>query len=137
MRQIKCLAVAPMHTPSVTTLEATVAAFNRAVSIGADEELRAVAKKIGKCTYILYAPDAFFAGLDANRMVQGEIISGVFYVVAVDKDTHPISLTEDQMMKYMLLFFDPEFYDDSETLRNWSEQLIKEIDSMDVSTINA
>lgn len=137
MRVIEALKIAPMHTPSVTTLEANMAAFNRAVSIGADEELRAVAKKIGKCAYILYAPDAFFAGLNANRMVQGEIISGVFYIVAVDKNLHPISLTEDQIMKYMMLFFAPEFYDESETLRNWSEQLIKEIDSMDVSTINA
>lgn len=102
--------------------------------IGADEELmddiRAVAKRIGKCTYAVYAYDGLFAGLEANRKVCGEIICGVFYVVAVDKNGHPTSMTEEQMMKYMMKFYEPEEYSYCDVLENGSNQLLKEIDDM-------
>ena len=136
MREIKCLSVAPMCSPWVTTIEASINAFNKAVSIGADDELmddiRAVAKKIGKRTYVVYAYDGLFAGLEANRKVGGEIISGVFYVVVVDKNGHPTSMTEEQMMKYMMRFYVPEEYSYCDVLENWSDKLLKEIDDMAV-----
>ena len=136
MREIKCLSVAPMCSPWVTTIEASMDAFNKAVSIGADEELvddiRAVVKKIGKRTYAVYAYDGVFAGLEANRKVDGEIISGVFYVVAVDKNGHPTSMTEEQMLKYMMRFYEPEEYSCCDVLENWSDKLLKELDDMAV-----
>ena len=132
MREIKCLSVASMCSPWVTTIEASVDAFNKAVSIGADEELRAVAKRIGKRTYILYAYDGVFAGLEANRKVCGEIICGVFYVVAVNKNGQPTSMMEKQMRKYMMKFYKPEYYTSYDVLSNWSDQLLKELDDMAV-----
>jgi len=55
MREIKCLMVMPGQTPTVTTLEASLTAFNKAVSIGIEYELRAVSKRIGRSTYAIYA----------------------------------------------------------------------------------
>ena len=130
MRTIKALMVAPMQTPKSISLETSIASFNRAVSIGADEELHVAAKRLGKCSYILYAPDAFFAGLEANRKVRGEIISGFFYVIAVDKKNQPVSLTDEQMERYMIRFYQPEHYENSEVLNNWSERLLKDLDDI-------
>jgi hypothetical protein len=125
-----------MCTPWVTTIEASIDAFNKAVSIGADEELmddiRAVAKRIGKRTYVLYAYDGVFAGFEANRKVCGESICGVFYVVAVNKNGQPTSMTENQMLKYMMKFYKPEYYTSYDVLSNWSDQLLKELDDMAV-----
>ena len=134
MREIKCLSVSPGCSPWVTTIETSVDAFNKAVSIGAEDELRAVAKRIGKYTYVLYAYDGMFAGLDVNRKVDGEIISGVFYIIAVDKKGHPISMTDKQMMKYMMQFYEPEHYSYRDVLSNWSDYMLKELDDMAVCT---
>ena len=130
MREIKCLMVMPMHTPQVTTLEVSMEAFSKAVSIGSEEDLRLTAKKIGKRTYILYAADALFAELAANRKVDGEIISGTFYVVAVDKERILVSLSEEQMMRYMMMFYEPERYSGKEVISNWCHCAIKEFESM-------
>lgn len=134
MREIKCLSVSPKCTPWVTTIEASIDSFNKAVSVGADEELiddiRAVAKRIGKRTYVVYAYGGLFAGFEANRKVCGEIICGVFYVVVVDKNGHPTSMTEEQMMRYMMKFYEPEHYTSYDVLSNWSDQLLNELDDM-------
>ncbi len=94
------------------------------------DDIRAVAKRIGKRTYVVYAYDGLFAGLEANRKVCGEIICGVFYVVAVDKNGHPTSMTDAQMMRYMMRFYEPEEYSCCDVLENWSNQLLKEFDDM-------
>lgn len=130
MKESKCLLVAPMCTPWVTTLEASNDGINRAVSIGADDALRAVAKKIGKRTYLLYAHEGHFAGLEANRKVDDEIISGVFYVVAVDEKGQLISMTDKQLMKYAMRFYEPEHYEYSEVLANWSDRLFRRLETM-------
>lgn len=130
MREIKCLMVMPGQTPTVTSLEASVTAFNKAVSIGSYDELRAVAKRIGKRTYVLYAYDSVTEDLEPNRKVGDEIICGTFYIVAVDDAGKPVSMTERRMMKYMLMFYEPENYSYFDVVTNWSDQLLKEIDDM-------
>ena len=61
-----------------------------------------------------------------------EIICGVFYIVAVDDEGKPVSMTDKQMMKYMMRFYEPEKYSYHDVLENWSDSLMKEIDSMAV-----
>lgn len=130
MREIKCLSVSPKCTPWVTTLETSVDAFNKAVSIGSNEELRAVTKRIGKRTYAVYAYESVFEDLEPNRKVGDEIICGVFYIVAVDDTFKPVSMTEKQMMKYMMKFYEPENYDYSDVLDDWSNRMIRELDKL-------
>ena len=130
MREIKCLSVSPKCTPWVTTLETTVDAFNKAVSIGSNEELRAVTKRIGRRTYAVYAYESVFEDLEPNRKIGDEIMCGVFYIVAVDDTFKPVSMTDKQMMKYMMRFYEPEEYTYHDVLENWSECVLKELDSM-------
>ena len=132
MREIKCLIVMHGQVPERTTLEASVAAFNRAVSIGSEYELLAVSKRIEKCTYILHAYASVLENLEPNRKVGNEIICGVFYIVTVDDASKPISMTDKQMMKYMMRFYEPENYSYHDALENWSDCLMKEIDYMAV-----
>ena len=130
MREIKCLMVMPRQTPDVTTIEASVEAFNKAVSIGSEYELRAVSKRIGKRTYAIYAYESVFEDLEPNRKIGDEIICGVFYMVAVDDTFKPVSMTEKQMMKCMMRFYEPEEYSYHDVLENWSECLLKKLDGM-------
>ncbi len=132
MREIKCLMVMPGQVPMTTTLEASVTAFNKAVSVGSEYELIAVSKQIGKRTYILHAYDSVLEAVEPNRKVGDEIICGVFYVVAVDNSGIPISMTERQIMKYILRFYEPEKYSYHDVLENWSDCLIRELEEMDV-----
>jgi hypothetical protein len=97
MREIKCLMMMPKQTPDVTTLEASLTAFNKAVSIGSEYELRAVSKRVGKRTYAIYAYESVFEDLEPNRKIGDEIVCGVFYIVAVDDTFKPVSMTERQM----------------------------------------
>ena len=130
MREIKCLMVMPRQTPDVTTIEASVEAFNKAVSIGTECELRAASKRLGKRTYAIYAYESAFEDLEPNRKIGDEIICGVFYIVAVDDTFKPVSMTEKQMMKYMMRFYEPEEYSYHDVLENWSECLLKKLDTM-------
>lgn len=130
MREIKCLSVSPKCTPWVTTLETSVDAFNKAVSIGSNEELRAVSKRIGKRTYAIYAYESVFEDLEPNRKIGDEIICGVFYIISVDDAGKPVSMTDRQMMKYMIRFYEPEKYSYDDVLENWSYCMEREIDSM-------
>ena len=129
MREIKCLMVMPGQPPDVTTLEASVSAFNIAVSIGSEYELRAVSKRIGKRTYAIYAYESVFEDLEPNRKIGDEIICGVFYIVAVDDTFKPVSMSKKQMMKYMMRFYEPEEYSYHDVLENWSECMLKELET--------
>ena len=82
--------------------------------------------------YIIYAPMAHLAGCEANRKVNGEIISGTFVIVGVDEHTLPVSLTDDQVWEYYKRFRIPERYSYTEVLDNWIANLEKEIDEMAV-----
>jgi len=70
--------------------------------------------------------------LEPNRKIGDEIVCGVFYIVAVDDTFKPVSMTDRQMMKYMMRFYEPENYSYHDVLDNWSDCLMKEIDSMAV-----
>ena len=130
MREIKCLMVIPGQTPAVTTIEASLTAFNKAVSIETEYELRAVSKRIGKRTYAIYAYESVFEDLEPNRKIGDEIICGVFYIISVDDAGKPVSMTDRQMMKYMIRFYEPEKYSYDDVLENWSYCMEREIDSM-------
>ena len=90
---IKVLKIEPGKHPVADELETSIEAFNRAVSIGADEIGKACSKKLENSIYILYNPYGCYYDLQPNRKVGKEIIVGVFYVIGVDADYHPRSLT--------------------------------------------
>ncbi len=115
---IKVLKIEPGKYPIADELETSIEAFNRAVSIGANEICKACSKKLENSIYILYNPYSCYYDLPANRKVGKEIIVGVFYVIGVDADCHPRSLTNKEIEKYMSLFWELETYSDSDIIEN-------------------
>ena len=118
MKTVKVLKIRPGKHPVPAELESSIEAFNRAISIGADELCKACSKKLENSIYILYNPYGCYYDLAANRKVSKEIIVGVFYVIGVDADYHPRSLTKSEIEKYMSLFWEPETYSDSDIIEN-------------------
>ena len=88
-RNITVLMIEPQETPVISTLDTTIEAFNSAVSIGSSESGVAKAKKLSAGIYAIFNRAGLFADLEANRIIDDEIISGVIYIVGVDGQYHP------------------------------------------------
>ena len=129
---VNVLKVPPNDHPLLIGIEPSIESFRAMVSEGADEILDIVSMRLSNAVYIIYAPMAHLAGCEANRKVNGEIISGTFIIVGVDEQTLPVSLTDDQVWKYYKRFRIPERYSYTEVLDNWIANLEKEIDDMAV-----
>ncbi len=110
--KIKVLEIAPMETPKICYIEPTTKAFKKAVNIGASEKGDVEAKKLEKQIYAIFNKDRFLANLTPNRRIGDDIIAGMMYVVAVDENKAPISLTEKQITEYALRFWNIEVFDD-------------------------
>ena len=130
--RIRALKVLPMKHPVMVMIETSIESFKAIVSEGADEILDVASMRICNDVYIIYAPMAHLAGCEANRKVNGEIISGTFLIVGIDKQTLPVSLTDEQVWEYYKRFRIPERYSYTEALDNWIENFEKEIDEMAV-----
>lgn len=130
--RIRALKVLSMKHPVMVTLDTSIESFKAIVSEGADEILNVASMKLSNDVYIIYAPMAHLAGCEANRKVNGEIISGTFIIVGVDEHTLPISLTDEQVLEYYKRFRIPERYSYSEVIDAWIRNLEKEIDEMAV-----
>ena len=127
---INVLKVKPNEPPLFMGVEPSIESFRAMVSDGADESLDIVSMRLSNDVYIIYAPMAHLAGCEANRRVNGEIISGTFIIVGVDEHTLPVSLTDEQVWEYYKRFSIPERYSYTEVLDNWIANLEKEIDEM-------
>ena len=130
-RNITVLMIEPQATPVISRLDATMKAFNRAVSIGSYEVGIAKAKKLSAGIYAIFNRAGLFADLEANRKVGKDIIAGVIYIVGVDENCIPRSLTNKEIEKYSDMFWFPEYYSYSELLSNYSDALLKELDELE------
>ena len=81
--------------------------------------------------YILYNPYGCYYDLQPNRKVGKEIIVGVFYVIGVDADYHPRSLTKREIEKYMYLFWEPETYSDSDIIENNFDMVYNSLEGLE------
>ncbi len=125
-RYIKVLKVEPGAHPFVSFLDSTLDALNSAVRICKCDG-KAKTKKIDKGVYILFNSEYCFSGLESNRRVKDEIISGVFYVIGADKKYYPRSLTKDEIAKYTFVFWEPEHFDDEEVVRANLDSMFRKI----------
>lgn len=110
--KIKVLEIAPMEAPKICYLEPTRKAFQKAINMGASNKGKAEAKKLGKQIYAIFNKDRFLANLTPNRRIGDDIIAGMMYVVAVNENKVPVSLTEKQIKEYALRFWSIEAFDD-------------------------
>ena len=101
-----------MEHPRLCYIEPTMQAFKIAVESHNIEHGEVEAKRIGKRVYIIFNKDRFLADLEPNRRIGDDIISGNLYVVAIDKKGIPCSLSDKQIAKYTLDFYNVEEFDE-------------------------
>lgn len=116
-KEIKVLMVEPGKYPREVTIGNDLDSLQKAVSIGCDYQglIEIVGLENGVC--ILCNEEAKLIGLEGNRRLGTDIITGVFYVVGENGRGDLISLTDKQMEKYRKRFWKPEQFTPAEISR--------------------
>ncbi len=110
--KITVLEIKPMEHPRVCSIEPTIKTFRRALNTEIIEHGDIEAKRIGINTYALFNKDRFLTGLIPNRQIGNDIICGTMYIVAIDDKKIACSLSNKQIKKYSLQFYNVEQFDD-------------------------
>lgn len=87
-------------------------AFRKAVNADNVKHGGIEAKKLEKNIYAIFNKDRFLAYLEPKRLIGDDIIAGNLYIVATNDSSFPISLTDKQVSKYALRFWNIETFDD-------------------------
>lgn len=111
---ITVLMIEPGKHPRVTTLENSLDALQKAVSIGADEQGLIEIIGIDERVCILCNEEGKLIGLEGNRRLGSDIITGVFYVIGEDGCGNLVSLPEIEMAKYSSLFWEPDVFSEED-----------------------
>lgn len=113
-KEIKVLMVEPGKHPKVTMLKDDLDSLQKAVSIGADYQGLIEIISIGNGDCLLCNEEGKLIGLEGNRRLENDIIVGVFYVLSEDSEGNLVSLTEQKIKCYTEMFWDPEYFDQTE-----------------------
>jgi hypothetical protein len=105
-----------MDHPSVCYIEPTTKAFKKAVGADLIEYGEIEAKRIAYRVYAIFNKDRFLSGLEPNRQIYDDIISGNIYIVAINKDRLPISLTDEQIELYSSTFYGIAIFDEIDVI---------------------
>lgn len=113
-KEITVLMVEPNKHPIITTINNDLDSLQKAVSIGADYQglIEIISIDDGVC--ILCNEEGKLIGLEGNRRVGTDIITGVFYIVGEDGHGNLTSLHEDLLQAYQARFWEPEHYTQSD-----------------------
>ena len=113
-KEIKVLMVEPGEYPKVTTLKNDLDSLQEAVSIGAEYKglIEIVGLEEGIC--ILCNEEGKLIGLEGNRRLGRDILTGVFYVVGEDGEGNLTSLPEPMIEKYKQVFWTPQVFSENE-----------------------
>ena len=113
-KEIKVLMVEPGAYPRITTLKNDLDSLQKAVSIGADYQglIEIIGLEEGVC--ILCNEEGKLIGLEGNRRLGRDILTGVFYVVGEDGEGNLTSLPESMIEKYKQVFWTPQVFSKNE-----------------------
>lgn len=92
--------------------------LNYCVSIGSTIPYMAAALRLEGDIAIIYSKNGAIFSLPGNRRVCDRIIAGTFYIVRV-KNGKLLSLTDTDVVKYSLEYWDIETYTDEEVIDSW------------------
>ena len=117
-KTIRVLKVAPGEHPMETTLVNDLDELQKAVSIGASYQglIEIIEIEDGVC--ILCNEEGKLIGLEGNRRIGTDIITGVFYVTGEDDDGDLASLPADMIEKYMLRFWKIESFSEDDIMKS-------------------
>lgn len=110
-KEITVLMVEPGKHPVVTTLENSLDALQKAVSIGADYQGLIELVEIERGVCVLCNEEGKLIGLEGNRRIGTDIIAGVFYILGENGRGELCSLSKASLDKYMARFWAIEHYD--------------------------
>lgn len=113
-REITVLKVDPRKEPVVTTLTNDLDSLQKAVSIGADYQGLIEIIGLEENVVLLCNEEGKLIGMEGNRRIGRDIITGVFYVVGVNDEGDLDSLPEEKIQQYMARFREPEYYDQAD-----------------------
>ena len=119
---ITALMVRPDEHPTPTMLCDNSEYLDRAVSIDSDLMCSASVSRLDEGIAVIFCREAVFFGLRDNRRVKRRIIAGVFYIVAYENGKL-MSLSDDDIVKYTAMFWEPEIFLDDEALDSWFDSL--------------
>ena len=113
-KEIAVLMVEPHKHPTVTTLANDLDTLQKAVSIGADYQglIEIIGLEEGVC--LLCNEEGKLIGLEGNRKIGRDIITGVFYVAGEDGRGNLTSLPKDKIEVYQKRFWEPEDYTEAD-----------------------
>lgn len=121
-----------MEHPRVCSVEPTKEAFESAVGAYLLEYGGVEAKRIDEGVYVLFNKDRFLTSLEPNRQIGDDIIVGTMFIVAVDKNRLPISLTDEQIEIYSSMFYGIEVFDDMDVVEANINTMISKLIQYDV-----
>ena len=131
-KKIRALKIEPMNNPSVCYIEPTIKAFTEAVGADLNEYSEIEAKRIAYRVHAIFNKDRFLSGLVPNRQIYDDIISGNIYIVAINEDRLPISLTDEQIEIYSSMFYGIEVFDDMDVVEANINTMISKLIQYDV-----
>ena len=108
---ITALMIRPGKHPCITQLCDNRDYLNCAVSIDSDLTHTAAALRIEDGIAAIYSDDCALS-------IEPPIITGTFYIVRV-KDGKLKSLTDDDITRFTLQYWEPEIYSDDEVFDSW------------------
>ena len=110
--KIRVLLIEPTEHPKTFFIEPTMQSFKKLVGADKRKHSGIEAKRLEKNLYVVFNKDRFLSNLKANRRIGDDILIGTIIVVAINDEKCPVSLTDDQLSKYALRFWNTEFFDD-------------------------
>jgi hypothetical protein len=131
-KKIRALEIKPMDHPSVCYIEPTIKAFKKAVGADLIEYGDIEAKMIAYRVYAVFNKDRFLTSLEPNRQIGDDIIVGTMFIVAVDENRLPISLTDEQIDIYSSMFYGIEIFDDIDVVEANINTMISKLIQYDV-----
>lgn len=115
---VTALIVPPGQHPQITQLCDDGTFLDLSVSRGSDLLCSAATFSLDDDIVVIFPQQGPLHCLPGNRRVDGRIIAGVFYIVGI-KDGYLRSLSDEEISRFTLQFWETEIFSDDEVLDSW------------------
>ena len=123
---VTALVVKSGEHPSITHLCDDRKFLDCAVRVETDVPYSATTLKIDEGIAVIYGGEGCALGLDGNRRIGKQIIAGIFYIVGVQNQKLR-SLTDEEIVRYAMRFWEPEIFSDDEMVESWLSVLLNDV----------
>lgn len=123
---VTALMVKPGEHPTITQLCDDRDYLNHAISIGEDMLFTATATRLENGIAIIHNAEYASALIPCNRRLGNRILAGTFYIVRV-KNSILQSLTDADIIKLTLRFWEPEVFTEDEILEAWLDSICPDL----------